>query len=89
VPIAVAAAGQFRNNALKMNPLRLTVTTVALFGAVYLGILLSRGTPANNPPRQGEERMSLTINTRDGGKVEVVIHETFPGNIYVSSSVVK
>ena len=62
------------------------VTTMALFGAFYLGVIFGQGTPANHPPRHGEERLSFTINTRDGGVVEVTIHEIQPGKIYISSS---
>jgi hypothetical protein len=62
------------------------ITTMALFGAFYLGIMFGEGTPASHPPRGGEERLSFTINTRDGAAVEVTIHEIRPGKIYISSS---
>jgi hypothetical protein len=32
---------------------------------------------------------AITINTRDGKEAEIVVYETSPGIIYVSSSVVK
>lgn len=62
------------------------ITTVALFGAFYLGVIFGEGTPASRPPKHGQERLSFTINTRDGGAVEVTIHETGPGKIYITSA---
>ena len=65
------------------------VTTLALFGAFYLGVMFGEGTPASRPPAHAEERLSFTINTRDGGSVEVTIHETRPGKIYITSGPAK
>lgn len=64
------------------------VTTIALMSAFFLGVSFGQGIPASHPPKQGEARMAITINTRDGKEAEMVVYENLAGNnlrIVVSS----